>query len=105
MRPAECQRDATGGQSSVAAIAVDLQRSVGAGEVRDGPFGFAIGCVNVGDAGRIRAAPGSIIPGTGPKLADLGASASGIEYGRRRLDGKEFAPFVEPSQQPFMYWS
>ena len=66
------------GEHPVAAIAIDLQDALEAGEVGDRPLGLAVGRIDVGDAGRVGAAPGPIITCVGPKLADLGAPAAGI---------------------------
>ena len=44
------------------AIAVNLQDTPEAGEMSDRPLGLAIGRIDVGDAGRVGAAPRPIIP-------------------------------------------
>ena len=41
----------------VTAIAVNLQDALEAGEISDRPLGLAIGSIDVGDAGRVGAAP------------------------------------------------
>ena len=64
MRPAERKSDvATIGQLAVTGIAVDLQDTLEALEVSDGPLGFAIGRVDIGNARWIRPTPGTVIGG------------------------------------------
>jgi hypothetical protein len=55
MRPAERERDrAAFGKRLVGAIAIDLEDSGEAGQMRDWPFMFAIGLIDIGDAGELR---------------------------------------------------
>jgi hypothetical protein len=62
MRPAECKADvAAVGEFAVTGIAIDLQNSLEAFKMGDGPFGFAVGCVDISDARRIGPAPWPII--------------------------------------------
>src|SRR5580658_3684013 len=69
----ERERDeAALGQRLVSAIAIDLEDSGEAGQMRYGPFMFAVGLVDIGDARQLRAAPGPIVTGIGPELASLG---------------------------------
>ena len=90
MGPAEGELDVAAlGEHAIAAIAVDLQDAVEAGEMGDRPLGLAVGRVDVGDARRIGAAPWPIVARIGPELAGLGAAASGIEHRRRRLVGEQ----------------
>src|SRR5450432_4066079 len=64
MRPAECQADVTAvGQLAVAGIAVDLKNALKALQMGDGPFGLAIGGVDVNDARWITAAPWPVVGG------------------------------------------
>jgi hypothetical protein len=74
VRPAECKADiASVGELAIAGITVDLQNALEALQMGDGPFGFAIGCVDVNDARWITAAPRPVVSGIGPKLTGLGA--------------------------------
>ena len=58
MRPAECKADvAAVGQLAVAGIAVDLKNALKPLEMGDGPFGLAIGCVDLHDARWMTATP------------------------------------------------
>jgi hypothetical protein len=67
MRPAECKLDvATLGQLAVAGIAIDLQDSLEALEMGDRALGFAVGRVDIGDAGWIGSAPRPVIGHIGP---------------------------------------
>ena len=75
MRPAESKLHiAALGELAIAGIAVDLQDALEAGEMGDRPLGLAIGRIDIGDAGRVGAAPGPIVSGIGPELAGLGAA-------------------------------
>ena len=86
MGPAEGELHVTAlSEHPIAAITVNLQDALEAGQITDGPLGLAIRRIDVGDAGRVGATPGSIITGIGPELADLGASAARIEHRRRGL--------------------
>ena len=67
MRPAERKSDvAAVGEFAVTGIAVDLQDTLEAPQVDDGPLGFAIGRVDIGNTRWIRPAPGTVIGGIGP---------------------------------------
>ena len=67
MRPTECEFDVAAlGQRAIADIAVDLQHALEAGEMRDGPLGLAVWRIHIGDAWRIGAAPGPVVPGVSP---------------------------------------
>jgi hypothetical protein len=68
-------------------------------EMGNWPLGLAIGRVDVGDAGRVGAAPRPVIPRVGPKLAKLGAPAAGIEYRRRGLVGEQLGRALHRRQQ------
>ena len=54
------------GEHPIAAIAVDLQNALEAGEVGDRPLGLAIGRIDIGDARWVGAAPRPIITRVGP---------------------------------------
>ena len=54
------------GERSVAAIAVDLKDACKIREMRLGPFGLAVGGVNIGDHRRVVTAPRPIITSIGP---------------------------------------
>src|SRR3954453_3641572 len=55
MRPAERQPDVPPlRQLAVAGIAIDLQNSLEALQVGDRPLGFAVGCIDIGNARRVR---------------------------------------------------
>ena len=68
----------------------------------DRPLGLAIGRIDIGDAGRVGAAPRAIIARVGPELAGLGASAAGIEHRRRGLVGEQLGRTLQRRQQPLM---
>ena len=91
------------GEGAIAAIAVDLQDALEAGEMSDRPLGLAVGRVDIGDAGRVGAAPRAIIAGIGPELAGLGASAAGIEHRRRGLVGEQFGRALQRREQALMH--
>jgi len=55
----------------------------------DRPLCLAVGRIDIGDAGRIDAAPSSIVPDIGPELTGLGPPPSGIEHRCRRLVGEQ----------------
>jgi hypothetical protein len=71
--------------------------------MRDRPICLAIGCVDVGDAGRIRPAPRAVIACVCPELACLGASASRIEHRCRRLVGEQLGRSLEHREQAFVH--
>ena len=103
MRPAERQPDvAAVGEFAVTGIAIDLQNSLEAFKMGDGPFGFAIGCVDIGNPRWIGSSPWPIIGGVGPELAGLGAAAAGIEHRRRRFIGEQPYRPLELGQQALM---
>ena len=90
MRPAERKLDVAAlGELAVAGIAIDLQDALEAVEMGDRPLGFAVGCIDIGDARRIDAAPWPVVGGIGPELAGLGAAAAGIEHRHRGLVGEQ----------------
>jgi len=67
MRPAERQSDVAAlCEFAVTGIAIDLQDTLEALQVGDGPLGLAIGRVDIGDARWIRSTPGAVIGGIGP---------------------------------------
>jgi hypothetical protein len=55
----------------------------------DRSIGFAIRGVDIGDTGWVGSTPWPIVGGIGPKLAGLGAPATGIEHRHRRLVGEQ----------------
>ena len=62
MGPAKGKQDVIAfGETRIAAIAVDLQGAVEASKMRDRPLCFAVGRINVGNPGRLGAAPRPII--------------------------------------------
>ena len=68
MRPAESEFDVAAlGEDAIAGVAIDLENAFEAGEMGDRPLRLAIGRIEVDDAGRIGAAPRSIVAGIGPK--------------------------------------
>jgi hypothetical protein len=68
------------GERPIARIAVDLQDTREAGKVSDRLRGLAIGCVHVGDARWIGAAPRPVVTRVGPQLASLGTPTTRIEH-------------------------
>jgi len=68
VRPAEGEADllAAPGERGIAAIAIDLQDAGKIAEMRFCSFALAVGGVDIGDHGRIIAAPWTIVSGIGP---------------------------------------
>ena len=103
MGPAEGERDvALLGQRAIAAIAVDLQHALEAGQVRDRPLGRAVGRIDVGHRRRVGSAPRSIVARIGPELAGLGPPSPGIEHRRGRLVGEQLGRGLQLLQQPLV---
>ena len=71
--------------------------------MRDQSSGCAIGRVDVGDAGRIRPAPGPVVARIRPELAGLGAAAARVEHRCRGLVGKQRARAFERLQEPLVH--
>lgn len=104
MRPAQGQANlAAFGQHLVAAVAVDLEAAAEAGEMSDRPFRFAVGSIDIDDAGWIGAAPGPVITGISPELARLRPAAAGIEHGRPGFVGEQLGRALQLRQHPFMH--
>src|SRR3954452_19307441 len=58
VHPAEGELDlATFGKLGVGVVAIDLQDALEAGKMAEQPLGLAVRCIDIGDAGRIEAAP------------------------------------------------
>lgn len=93
---------ATFGKLWVGIVAIDLQDALEAGEMAEQPLGFAVGCIDVGDAGRIEAAPGPVVGGISPELAGLGAPSTGIEHRHRRLVGEQLGSRAKHSEKALM---
>ena len=69
VRPAEGELHRPGlGQRSIAAVAIDLERALEAGQVLDRLTGLAVGGVDIDGGRRIPPAPGPVVPGIGPQL-------------------------------------
>ena len=103
MRPAEGQAHGIAlGHRLVSGVAVDLQDSNEVPQMPQRLLGLAVGRVEIGDAGRIDAAPGAIIARIGEQLARLGAATPGIEHRRGRLVGKELVGRLQPLEQTLM---
>jgi hypothetical protein len=86
------------GECSIAGVPVDLQDASETLEMGGRTLGLAVRRVDIGNSGRSRSTPGSVVTSVGPELAGLGASAAWIKHGRRRLVGKQLgrsAQFVE----------
>jgi hypothetical protein len=67
MAPAEGKLDGIAlGQDAVSGIAVHLQDAGEAIEMAERPLGLAVGCIDIGDTGRVAASPGTVIAGVGP---------------------------------------
>jgi hypothetical protein len=92
MGPAEGELDVTTlGEDPIAAVAVNLENALEAGEMANRPLGLAVGRIEVDDARWIgAAAPRPIIARIGPQLAEFGAPSAGIEHRSRGLIGKQF---------------
>lgn len=104
MGPAERQAHRVAlGEHRVAAIAIDLQDAGEAGEMGDGPFGLAVGSIDIDDAGRIGAAPGTVIAGIGEELPCLGPAPARIEHRRRRLVGEQPGRALQHRQHPLVH--
>src|SRR3954453_13910431 len=100
MRPAERKPDVAAlGQLTVAGIAVDLQNSLEALEVGDGPLGLAIGRIDIGNDRWIQPAPGAVIGGIGPELPGLGATTARVEDGCGGLIRKQPRQLPEPHEK------
>jgi hypothetical protein len=91
------------GDHAITAATIDLQGALEALEMRDRPIGFAVGGVDIRPrlAGRLR--PRAIITRVSPELAGLGASASRIEHGCRRLVGEQLGRTLEQREQAFVH--
>lgn len=64
VHPAEVELDlATFGKLWVGVVAIDLQDVLEAGKMAEQPLGFAVGCIDIGDAWRFEAAPGPVVGG------------------------------------------
>ena len=90
------------GQGLVGFVAVDLQHAPEARQMGDGPAGGAVGRIDEGDARRIGATPGPIVPGIRPELARLRASAARIEHRRRGLVGEQLARSLQGLEEPLV---
>ena len=90
MGPAEGELDVTTfGEDPIAAVAVNLENALEAGEMANRPLGLAVGRIEVDDARWIgAAAPRPIIARIRPQLAEFGAPSAGIEHRSRGLIGK-----------------
>ena len=103
MHPAECEFDlAAPSKLWIGGIAIDLQDALEAGKMAEQPLGFAVGCIDIGDAGRIEAAPGPVVGGIGPELAGFGAPSTGIEHRHRRLVGEQLGPRSKHREKALM---
>ena len=71
--------------------------------MRDWPFMFAVGLVDIGDAGRLRTAPGPVVAGVGPELASLGFASARIEHRRPCLVGEEFDRGLQDLEQELVH--
>ena len=91
------------GQRLVGAVAVDLQDAAKAGKMHGGPLVLAVGLVDIGDARRLRVAPGPIVARVGPELAGLGLSPARIKHRRPRLVGEQLHQFLQYLEQPLMH--
>ena len=106
MAPAERQVHSIAiGQDLVAREAIDLQHADEASKVSDRLLGLAVGRVEIGDAWRIAAAPGSFVAGVGEELAGLGPAAAGIEHRCCGLVGEELCRRLQSLDQPLMHRS
>jgi hypothetical protein len=80
------------GKVWVGVVTIDLQDALEAGKMAEQPLGFAVGCVDVGDARWIEPTPRPVIRGIGPELTGLGAPPARIERRHRRLVGEQLGP-------------
>ena len=100
VRPAESQRNRVAlGQRFVGAVAIDLEASSEAGQMRGGTLVLAVGLVDIGDARRLGTAPGPVVAGIGPQLAGLGLASARIEHRRARLVGEELVRTLQDVEQ------
>lgn len=67
------------------------------------PLRLSIRRVEIGDAGQIHPAPGSIVVGVGPELAGLGSTAPGIQHWRRGLFGEQLRGALQRIEQSLMH--
>src|SRR6202453_5002346 len=72
------------------------------GQKHGRPFMFAVGLVDIGNAGRLRTSPGPVVAGVGPELASLGFASARIEHRRPRLVGEEFDRGLQDLEQEFV---
>ena len=93
-------RAAGSGEPVVAGIAVDLEDAVEAVEELFGIFAAAPGRVEVDHAGRIAAAPGTVVAGQCPQPAGLGLAAARIEHRRPRLVHEQLRGLFQVPGQP-----
>lgn len=93
---------ATFGKLWIGVVAIDLQDALEAGKMAEQPLGLAVGCIDIGDAGRIEAAPGPVVGGIGPELAGPGAPSTGIEHRHRRLVGEQLGPRSKHREKALM---
>src|SRR5579862_1014941 len=97
MAPAEGQTDLVAlSQRLVSGIAVYLQDPAEAGEVGDGLRGFTVWRVDIGHAGRIAAAPRSVVPDISKELAGLGSAATRVEHRRGGFVGEQLRRGFQP---------
>jgi hypothetical protein len=103
VHPAEGELDlAPFGKLWIGVVAIDLQDALEAGKMAEQPLGFAVGCIDIGDAGRIETAPRPVVGGIGPELAGLGAPSTGIEHRHRRLVGEQLGPRAKHREKALM---
>lgn len=106
MRPAVGHRDRraalAGGarQSIVTGISIQLQDAVEALQDLLGMGASTAWAIGEDHAGRVIAAPSTIIPGKRPEVAGLGSAASGVEDRRRRLVHEEPGRSLQVLGQP-----
>jgi hypothetical protein len=93
MRPAECKAGvAAAGEFAVPGVTVDLQISLEAFKMGDGPFGFAVGCVDTSDARRIGSAPRADHKAADWEALGLQLAQRIAALGRGRIAGRDRVP-------------
>ena len=82
------------GQPIIACVAIDLQNAIEAGEEGFGILPRAAGGIEVDHAGRVLAAPGSVIAGERPEVSRLCRPAPRVQHRGRRFVHEQLAgPF------------
>lgn len=103
VRPTEGQAHGIAvGQDLAACVAIDLQRAHEALKMPDRLLGLAIRRIKIGQPGRVRSVPGTVVASVGEELAGLGSAAARVEHRRRGLICEELGRRLQPLEQTLM---